>query len=903
MPNIEGQKRWSEVRLLETHELARGGANGNLNEQAKALADRTEFLNQEKADKSEIVQGIHEFSTYAEFDAYKANLPLNCTVVIGEENTTGTGEWGIGNNRWDGSILKKSGFDPFLKAQKYSNEIGDASISGNLLSNINYVTSSRTLELKNTIYVTKPNDVINLITPQSIPLPANTPYRLEYDVATGLISAVAYNATRTQGKLNLGTVTASATTLKTVDFGFTVDDVVQNPPHRGELITDVATRINFNDATAQLILSGSIRLKTPYLTTTLDHLTAEQKVIAYPATAGTYFLQYDLTKKVFSFRLNSAGQPLNTADVGMVAFANSSVTAIKGIDTYTSSLGAIYPPQNGELLTDVPSRIAFDTVNSLLTIAGGVRIKSPQYTANVGAEAKTVVIPTTNGIYRLQYDIKTGVFSLVLASTVQANSSIALGTVYVSTAGLKVTGITNYTVDGVAVGGNPLGVKIGYLIATAASEINFDFKTKQLIIAAGRVRLVTTSSIPELLPAVTLDISGDESYIKRLMYGVKTKTFRAIRANAPATEDEIQVALFCVNTKFVSGVPYYQINGSDSTGQKDDVAKANFIIPYGNLEAAYTQPDLPAYTIMQTETLGDFTKMYALYDALMAQDPSHITKTVLGVDGLGNEIRQYQFNAPEVATVSIDHPKKPKIIIFSGVHGYEPTGVFNTFSAMKQIIERWEDDPHLEALYWGVNFIVVPVCNPSGFNTSNRYNHNDVDLARNFTADWSAAQTNSGGSPMSQAETVIMDAVMSNNMDAIYCFSHHNFHTPTTVGGAGNFIWNASATSFGRYLAKTLIIGQTIRAKKRYPEIMPQTNDYYIGYADNGSPPGSEGVQATKIYGIQAGTFEIGNRWFWEAGTPPNSAIVATMGVETLINWLLLNVKHACAFYNTKINL
>src|SRR5690606_9982227 len=428
-------------------------------------------------------------------------------------------------------------------------------------------------------------------------------------------------------------------------------------------------------------------------------------------------------------------------------------------------------------------------------------------------------------------------------------------------------------------------------------------KTKQLIIAESRVRLVATSSLPALLPAVTLDISGDEGFIKRLMYNTKTSIFRAIRANAPSIEDEIQVALFCVNTKFVSGVPYYQINGSDSTGQKDDVAKANFIVPYGNLDADYTQPDLAAYTIMQTETQGDFTKMYALYDALMAQDPSHITKTVLGVDGLGNEIRQYQFNAPEVATVSTNHPKKPKIIIFSGVHGYEPTGVFNTFSAMKQIVERWKDDPHLEALYWGVNFIVVPVCNPSGFNTLNRYNHNDVDLARNFTADWSAAQTNSGGSPMSQAETIIMDAVMSNNMDAIYCFSHHNFHTPTTEGGAGNFIWNASATSFGRYLAKMLIIGQTIRAKKRYLEIMPQTNDYYIGYADNGSPPGSEGVQATKIYGIQGGTFEIGNRWFWEAGTPPNSAIVATMGVETLINWLLLNVKYACELYNSRVNI
>lgn len=132
-------------------------------------------------------------------------------------------------------------------------------------------------------------------------------------------------------------------------------------------------------------------------------------------------------------------QPLNTADVGMVEFANNSVTAVKGIDTYTSSLGATYPPQNGELLTDVPSRIAFDTVNSLLTINPSVRVKSPLYTASDRPSAVTKPLSTSNNIYRLQYDIKTGIFSFVLSGAVQANSTIALATAYVSTSGLKVT--------------------------------------------------------------------------------------------------------------------------------------------------------------------------------------------------------------------------------------------------------------------------------------------------------------------------------------------------------------------------------------------------------------------------------------------------------------------------------
>lgn len=123
MANIQGQKKWSEVRLLETHELARGGVNGNLNEQAKALADRTELLREEKASKQEIIQGVFEFGTYSEFDALKSTLPLNCTVVINEENTTGAGQWGIGNNRWNGTVLKKSSFDPVEKSRELIKEL------------------------------------------------------------------------------------------------------------------------------------------------------------------------------------------------------------------------------------------------------------------------------------------------------------------------------------------------------------------------------------------------------------------------------------------------------------------------------------------------------------------------------------------------------------------------------------------------------------------------------------------------------------------------------------------------------------------------------------------------------------------------------------------------------------
>lgn len=115
MANFEGHKNWSPVRILEHSELARGGINGNMNEQAKALTERTELLMEEKASKSEIVQGHYEFNTYAEFNAIKSTLPLNCTVII-NEMPTGTQTWGQGTNRWNGTTLSKSAYDPKAQA-------------------------------------------------------------------------------------------------------------------------------------------------------------------------------------------------------------------------------------------------------------------------------------------------------------------------------------------------------------------------------------------------------------------------------------------------------------------------------------------------------------------------------------------------------------------------------------------------------------------------------------------------------------------------------------------------------------------------------------------------------------------------------------------------------------------
>lgn len=111
MAEIIGKPQWSPVRLLESDEYASGGEDGNMNEQAKALADRTEYLNQEKASKADIVQGHYSFETLEQFEAKKSQIPVNSNVIIDEEGPN------QGTNTWDGISLKKSAYDPTLTLQ------------------------------------------------------------------------------------------------------------------------------------------------------------------------------------------------------------------------------------------------------------------------------------------------------------------------------------------------------------------------------------------------------------------------------------------------------------------------------------------------------------------------------------------------------------------------------------------------------------------------------------------------------------------------------------------------------------------------------------------------------------------------------------------------------------------
>ncbi|WP_151796380.1 CotH kinase family protein [Acinetobacter soli] len=116
MTNLTPKPQFDDVYQLEKNDPALAGPGGILNKPLQALTNRTEFLKESKADKSEIVQGHFSFTTLAKFDEKKTTIPANSMVVIEE-----AGEH-QGTNTWDGVQLKKSSYDPLEQANKYTDE-------------------------------------------------------------------------------------------------------------------------------------------------------------------------------------------------------------------------------------------------------------------------------------------------------------------------------------------------------------------------------------------------------------------------------------------------------------------------------------------------------------------------------------------------------------------------------------------------------------------------------------------------------------------------------------------------------------------------------------------------------------------------------------------------------------
>ncbi len=89
-----------------------------MNEQAKSLVNRTQFLKANSATKDEVAElagGNYSFETYDLMDAAKTSLSENSTItILDDPDPSKNGPWG-----WDGSNFTKSKYDPVKLLQEF----------------------------------------------------------------------------------------------------------------------------------------------------------------------------------------------------------------------------------------------------------------------------------------------------------------------------------------------------------------------------------------------------------------------------------------------------------------------------------------------------------------------------------------------------------------------------------------------------------------------------------------------------------------------------------------------------------------------------------------------------------------------------------------------------------------
>ncbi|MDO7473668.1 hypothetical protein Q5X58_15760 [Acinetobacter baumannii] len=209
MTEIIGQPRWSSVRLLGEDEYASGGENGNMNEQAKSFADRTEFIKEYYATKEEVAaieNGSFSFATYQLALDHLSTLPVNCSVSVTADpntalNTTYT---------YDGSQLIPSSNDKYLNLEKNFNNRESISKDRNLFTydEITGADFSRIVPTLNKSSLVQYNNMIKMTCKPSTTLFTEFRYRFSAAHFKKLrISASAKIVSATAGTGNVATAT------------------------------------------------------------------------------------------------------------------------------------------------------------------------------------------------------------------------------------------------------------------------------------------------------------------------------------------------------------------------------------------------------------------------------------------------------------------------------------------------------------------------------------------------------------------------------------------------------------------------------------------------------------------------------------------------------------------------
>ena len=226
--------------------------------------------------------------------------------------------------------------------------------------------------------------------------------------------------------------------------------------------------------------------------------------------------------------------------------------------------------------------------------------------------------------------------------------------------------------------------------------------------------------------------------------GISSRDYKQEPYTVPAGVSFIRITVKASLTKNVDITPElaHQYNTTIFV-QKAAIDSVNRLSSEATLECPNNTDYWPGGLPATPDSAPTIDEIYAEYDALLAQHPDNIARSVLGMDASGSyEIRQYVFTPDKIPCIqstvlntngrAFIQSDYPVIIVDAGIHGNEQTAVTDLFNAMSEIYNNWKSSELLEYLRWNVKFVVCPIVNPYGYTNETRHNVNRVDLNRNF---------------------------------------------------------------------------------------------------------------------------------------------------------------------------
>ena len=187
-----------------------------------------------------------------------------------------------------------------------------------------------------------------------------------------------------------------------------------------------------------------------------------------------------------------------------------------------------------------------------------------------------------------------------------------------------------------------------------------------------------------------------------------------------------------------------------------------------------------------------FAQYYARLDQMLADHPTLTSPFVIGTSHEGREIRGIKITGTGPSNVA-----KKQVVFHGLIHAREWIAGMTTMFVADNLLDGYASDPRVQNVMDNVEFLVVPVLNPDGYEYSrttnrfwrkNRRNNGDgtfgVDLNRNFGYNWgpgfggSSGNTDSiiyrGPAPFSEPESQALRDLFLDNQQIV---SHIDFHS------------------------------------------------------------------------------------------------------------------------------